>query len=227
MSNESNRADWIRKQLKALPENSRLLDAGAGEQAYKPFCSHLKYVAQDFAQYAPEKNNSGLQMEKWDYGKLDIISDITTIPEPNESFDAILCSEVFEHIPDPNAAIKEFSRLLKKGGVLILTAPFISLTHFAPYHFSTGFNRYYYEHHLPAAGFRIEELSFNGNYFDVLNQETGRVSRVAATYSNDKPGFLENQALKIVQKMYNRFSSKGEKSTELLAYGIHIRAIKV
>ncbi|HET6991949.1 MAG TPA: class I SAM-dependent methyltransferase, partial [Bacteroidia bacterium] len=121
MSNESNRMEWIQKQLKKLPAGSRILDAGAGEQPHRPYCAHLNYVSQDFAQYNPEKLDSGLQMEKWDYGKLDIISDITAIPEPDGSFDAILCSEVFEHIPDPNAAVKEFSRLLRKGGTLILT----------------------------------------------------------------------------------------------------------
>src|ERR1041385_5730478 len=137
MTNEENRAAWIGKQLEKLPGNSRLLDAGAGEQQYKKFCKHLNYVSQDFAQYAPEKMEEGLQMEKWNYGRLDIVSDITAIPEPDKSFDAILCTEVFEHIPDPPAALKEFSRLLRKGGTLILTAPFTSLTHFAPYHYYT------------------------------------------------------------------------------------------
>src|SRR5206468_2559034 len=105
----------------------------------------------------------GLQMTAWDYGKLDIVSDIAAIPEPDGSFDAILCSEVLEHVPDAVKVIGELARLLRSGGTLILTAPFNSMTHFAPYHFSTGFSRYFYEHHLPASGLTIEELSHNGN----------------------------------------------------------------
>ncbi|HET6992378.1 MAG TPA: hypothetical protein VFJ43_13680, partial [Bacteroidia bacterium] len=100
------------------------------------------------------------------------------------------------------------------------------MTHFAPYHFSTGFNRYYYEYHLPKNGFKIEELSFNGNFFEVLHQETLRIHEIAAKYTNDKPSFLENQALKIVRKMYKRFSSEDKNSTELFAFGIHVVAVK-
>jgi ubiquinone/menaquinone biosynthesis C-methylase UbiE len=226
MDNEKNRHQWVEEQLKKLPSGWRILDAGAGEQQYRNFCSHLKYVSQDFAAYEPEKVETGLQMPSWNYGKLDIISDITSIPEKEESFDAILCTEVFEHIPDPIAAIKEFSRLLRPGGKLILTAPFASMTHFAPYHFFTGFNRYFYEYHLPKSGFHIESVSFNGNYFDFLGQELQRADHMAIKYSNDKPGMLEYQALKLVRKMLKRFSAKGNSSSELLTSGVHVIAVK-
>lgn len=89
-----------------------MLDAGAGSQQFKEYSQHLKYVAQDFAQYIPSSEERGLQNPEWHYGELDIISDITDIPEPDSSFGAILCSEVLEHIPYPDRAIKEFSRLL-------------------------------------------------------------------------------------------------------------------
>ncbi|MEO5643295.1 MAG: class I SAM-dependent methyltransferase [Bacteroidia bacterium] len=226
MTNEENRRSWVKLQLEKIPTGSRVLDAGAGEQQYKSFCTHLKYVSQDFAAYKPENLDSGLQMPAWDYGKLDIISDITAIPETDGSFDVILCTEVFEHIPDPIAAIKEFSRLLRKGGTLILTAPFTSMTHFAPYHFSTGFNRFFYEHHFPRAGLKIEVLDYNGNYFDVISQELQRMDHVAIQYAKDKPSWLEYRALKMVKKMTARFSSKEKGSTELMALGIHVVATK-
>ncbi len=45
------RTNWVIKQLKALPEGTRILDAGAGELRFKSYCDHLEYFAQDFAQY--------------------------------------------------------------------------------------------------------------------------------------------------------------------------------
>src|SRR5580692_2586535 len=130
--NELPRIVWVRTELQSLPRGIRLLDAGAGEQQYKKFCQHLHYVSQDFGQYNGKGDQRGLQTGSWSYSGIDIVSDITDIPEPDASFDAILCTEVFEHIPDPLRALDEFRRILKPGGTLILTAPFASLVHFAP-----------------------------------------------------------------------------------------------
>ena len=176
LNNLTNRQFWVQKALRNVPEGSRILDAGAGEQQYRQYCSHLNYVSQDFCEYDGDGNKKGLQTGAWDISQINIISDIIAIPEPNASFDAILCTEVLEHIPDPIAALREFQRLLRPGGSLILTAPFASLTHFAPYHFCTGFNKYFYENHLPKIGFSIEELSANGNYSSFISQELIRIT---------------------------------------------------
>lgn len=167
-----------------MPAGLRILDAGAGELRNKPLCRHLVYVSQDFCQYEGRGDGTGLQTGSWMTDKVDIVSDISAIPEPEASFDVILCSEVFEHLPDALPALDEFSRLLKPGGKLILTAPFASLVHFAPYHFATGYGRYWYEHHLPARGLRIESLEPNGDWFSFLRQELLRLPSVARTYGD-------------------------------------------
>ncbi len=94
-------------------------------------CRHLTYVAQDFAQYNGRGDGRGLQPGQWDQSKLDIVSDITAIPEPDESFDAIHVYRSLRASSRSVAAIIEFRRLLIPGGLLLLTAPFCSLTHFA------------------------------------------------------------------------------------------------
>ena len=156
--NEGAREAWIEQALGQIPTGSRILDAGAGEQQYKKFCSHLEYVSQDFAKYDGKGDGKGLQTGKWDRAGLAIVSNITTIPEPDQSFDAIMCTEVFEHLPNPLEALEEFSRLLRKGGQLLTTAPFCGLTHFAPYHFYGGFTQYFYKYHLSKYGFEIVDL---------------------------------------------------------------------
>lgn len=224
--NQVVREAWLEKTLKQIPAGSRILDAGAGELQYKLFCPHLKYVAQDFGQYDGQGNAEGLQMGNWDNTRIDIVSDITNIPEPDASFDAVMCVEVFEHLPEPIKAIHEFARLLKPGGHLILTAPFCSLTHFAPYHFYTGYNRYFYETHLPANGFKIIDLQENGNYFEYLAQEMRRIPWMAKHYTKCNPNLLEYLAVKLCLYMLERFSKKDKGSSAMLHFGCHVLAVK-
>lgn len=50
--------------------------------------------------------------------------DITSISHPENSFDAIVCNHVLEHIPDDTRAMHELYRVLKPGGWAILQVPF-------------------------------------------------------------------------------------------------------
>jgi len=138
-----------------------------------------------------------------------------------------MCVEVLEHLPKPSAAITEFSRLLKQSGKLILTAPFCSLTHFSPYHFSTGFNRYWYEKILEEAGFKIIEIEQNGNYFDYLAQELRRVEHIAKKYSGKTIGKSGRKAITEVLKKLNDYSKLDSGSGELLCFGYHVLAEKL
>jgi hypothetical protein len=72
-------------------------------------------------------------------------------------------------------SLEELGRLLGQGGHLVLTAPFLSMTHMAPYHYCTGFNRYFYLNTLPGLGLDIVELTPNGNFFEFVAQELRRV----------------------------------------------------
>lgn len=225
--NESSREEWLEATLLTVPKNSRILDAGAGTQRYRRYCSHLEYVSQDFGRYDGKGDMAALQTGEFDYGDLDIVSDIASIPESDSSFDAVMCVEVLEHLPDPLQALKEFSRLLKSGGHLIVTAPFCSLTHFAPYHFCSGFNRYWFEKHLPECGFRGLEIDRNGNFFEYVGQEIYRIPSISARYSDSKPNILELLGMFIVQRMLLRLSRNDRGSSELLCFGYQVHARKV
>lgn len=213
--------------MKKVPPGSRILDAGAGERQYEKFCSHLKYVSQDFAQYDGHGDSTGLQTGHWNQTGLDIVSDITDIPEPDASFDAIMCIEVFEHLQQPIMAIEEFTRLLKDGGHLIITAPFCSLTHFSPHHYYTGFNVNFYRTFLERNGFRIIDIQHNGDYFEYLAQEMRRIPQMGKQYSRSGPfGWLNRLWSFPTLIMLGRLSSRDRGSEEMLCYGIHVHAIK-
>lgn len=225
--NASNRDAWVIAQLQGLSAGLRLLDAGAGEQRYRQYCEHLTYVSQDFGRYDGSGDGKGLQTGQWDQSGLDLVCDISSIPEPDGSFDIILCTEVLEHLPEPVVTLREFSRLLKKGGILILTAPFCSLTHFAPYHFHTGFNRYFYQRILPETGFSLILLEENGNFFEYLAQEIRRIPYVAEQHAGTRLGFLARWSSLLLLSLLQKLSSRDRGSSELLHFGFHLRAEKM
>ncbi|MBK9712995.1 MAG: methyltransferase domain-containing protein [Kouleothrix sp.] len=224
--NQSNRVAWIEQALGQIPAGGRILDAGAGEQQFKRFCGHLQYVAQDFAQYDGKGDGAGLQTGAWDQSRLDIVGDIAAIPAPDQSFDAVMCTEVIEHIPHPAEALRELARLLKPGGYLVLTAPFCSITHFAPYHYYTGFSRYFYEHYLKLHGLEIVDFQTNGNFFEYVAQELRRTPAIAARYGGERLRPWEKVALRVLLRALERFSRKDRGSAELLHFGCHILARK-
>jgi ubiquinone/menaquinone biosynthesis C-methylase UbiE len=224
-TNESARAKWIEQTLQKIPAGLTILDAGAGESQFKKYCTHLKYIAQDFGQYHGE-GEIGLQTGTWDNSKLDIVSDILSIPLPDHAVDAIMCTEVLEHIPDPIGAIKEFGRLVKPGGYLLITAPFASITHFAPYHFASGLSRFFYEKYLPENNFEITELQFNGNFFEFIAQENRRIKPIAKKYAGKKLNIFQKIIIHLNLLMLQNLSKKDKGSSELLCYGIHVFARK-
>ncbi len=61
----------------------------------------------------------------------DIIADITNFNPhiPNESFDALMCTEVLEHVVDPFSAIRELRRVVKTGGYILFTTPLNARIH--------------------------------------------------------------------------------------------------
>jgi SAM-dependent methyltransferase len=230
LKNHAARDQWIETTLRALPEGSSLLDVGAGECAYKPFCDHLEYLSQDIAEYDGTGDGVGLHTGRWDTSRLDFICDLYDIPEDRQ-FDTVFCSEVLEHVVDPVRALETMARLTKPGGQVIITAPFNSLTHFAPYHYCTGFSQYFYRVHFERLGFEIKELTANGGYFDMMDQELGRMRRVRKNFKaglRDPITPLIMMIARLNARLIARFDGPrmARRSSELQTFGWHVVARK-
>ena len=155
---EYEHSKWVERAAKQLPDGSKILDIGAGPCRFRDFFKHCEYKAHDFAKLEAKVFGTG-------YGQLDYISDILEIPVETDSFDAILCTQVLEHVPEPILAIKEFARILKPGGILLLTAPQRSGIHQAPYHYYGGYTKFWYEKFLAENGFEKLTIEPNGGFF--------------------------------------------------------------
>jgi SAM-dependent methyltransferase len=148
------RLAWVREQAAAVPAGSTVLDIGAGSAPYREAFAHTEYVTQDL-----------MQTPDLAYGQIDVVSDINSIPLPDDFADVVLCTEVFEHIPEPLVALPELVRLLKPGGQLIFTAPLGSGHHQKPHHFYGGYTRFWYEKFFPEHGLEIVSLEPNGGLY--------------------------------------------------------------
>lgn len=117
---------WVRKRIDdAIAESAQLahgvlLDVGCGTKPYKKLFE--PYITSYFGlEYSPESGFRG--------NAADFCGDAANLPMADECVDTILCTEVMEHIHDPESTIKEFARVLRPGGRIITTAPFIYPIH--------------------------------------------------------------------------------------------------
>ncbi|GAB3570892.1 hypothetical protein GCM10027578_28000 [Spirosoma luteolum] len=72
--------------------------------------------------------------DKWDYENSKIITyDGKHLPFETATVDQFICTEVLEHVPDPHELIADMHRVLKPGGVGIVTIPWSARFHYKPY----------------------------------------------------------------------------------------------
>lgn len=222
LDNSYARDTFVLAQIKTLSKKSKLLDAGCGVQKYKKYCAHLEYKGQDFGQYSTDKKKmigtDGLGgSHGYQYPSLDYEGDIWEIKEKDSHFDAVLCTEVLEHIPYPNETLAEFARLLKPGGKLILTAPSNCLRHMDPFFFYSGFSDRYYEKFLEDNNFLILSIEPVGDYYRWLSVEMARIIFTHSFFAKIfiTPAFLY---------LYNK--KKTTTSIDTLCISYHIVAIQ-
>lgn len=113
---------WDELQAALTRARGRLLDLGCGNAPYRPWYeSHVNEVV--CADHPPvsESTNVGCAAD--------------ALPFVDSTFDTVLCTQVLEHVARPWVVASEIHRVLRPGGILILSCPQYWPDHETPYDF--------------------------------------------------------------------------------------------
>ena len=151
--------DWLltrhlhRDVTRALKIHARglLLDVGCGGRPYEQ-------VVPDGVEYL------GIDTPASSLSRPDAWSLATPLPFRDSAFDTILCTQVLEHLAEPWLAVREFARVLRPGGCLIVTAPQAWNLHEIPYDFFR-YTEYGLQHLCAASDLEPIEKIAQGGFF--------------------------------------------------------------
>jgi SAM-dependent methyltransferase len=148
--------DFVRGVAEGLAPGAKVIDVGAGNAPYRELFEHVDYSTVDW-------DNSPHERES------DVSASADALPHDDESFDAVLLTQVLEHVPDPARVLAELYRILRPGGTVHITVPLVWELHELPYD--------YYRYTpaslttlMEAAGFGDVEVAARNDCFTTIAQ---------------------------------------------------------
>lgn len=127
--------------------DDKWLDVGCGLRPYELSFPQGVYIGVDI-----EVSGRKSDMKAPDY-----YYDGSILPFPEGYFEGVICTQVLEHVPEPGLLLKEMYRVLKPGGRLIMSLPFVWQEHEPPYDFFR-YTCFGATSLLKQAGFEVAEL---------------------------------------------------------------------
>ena len=105
--------------------SGKLLDVGCGTKPYRDLFDVSEYSGLDIDSKTTRNR-----------GVADYFYDGNKFPVQDAEFDAVLCNQVLEHVFNPNDFLLEINRVIKPGGKLLLTVPFVWDEHEQPFDYA-------------------------------------------------------------------------------------------
>jgi SAM-dependent methyltransferase len=140
--------------------NGRLLDFGCGSKPYQSLFSNVtEYIGLDYPGEGHSHANESI----------DVMYDGKKIPFPDENFDSVFSSEVFEHVFNLHEIIPEIKRVMKKEGKLLITCPFVWNEHEVPVDYAR-YTQFALKHILEKNGFKVLVQDKSGDFMMALQQ---------------------------------------------------------
>lgn len=139
--------------------SGRMIDIGCGTKPYKDM----------LAPYVTE--HIGVDHEETFHDKfnIDLFGTAYKIPAENESFDSAICTAVLEHLEEPELALEECYRVLKKSSYAIYSVPFIWHLHEEPRDFFR-YSKYGLKYLFEKTGFEVIEIKALSGFWVTFGQ---------------------------------------------------------
>jgi SAM-dependent methyltransferase len=138
----------------------RLMDFGCGSKPYKSLFGHVQeYVGVDFHNEGHPHQNE----------QIDVFYDGKTLPFSDGEFDAVLASEVFEHIFNLEDMVREIHRVMKPGANILVTLPFVWNEHEVPYDFAR-YSSFGIKDLLSRNGFDVVAIDKTTSFIETITQ---------------------------------------------------------
>ena len=145
--------------LNAKYIHGTVLDFGCGNRSYEHLFDTESMVGLEVQQSG--HNHSG--------ENIDIFYDGKTIPFKNTTFDSILSIEVFEHVFNLGKILDELNRVLKPGGYILITYPFVWEEHEQPFDFGR-YTSFGIRHLLETHDFSVTQMYKGGGFIETIFQ---------------------------------------------------------
>lgn len=142
--------------LKFAPSD-RWIDVGCGLRPYESYFPPGSYIGIDV-----EVSGRDTAMKT-----PDCYYDGRVLPFADRSFDGAFSTQVLEHVADPSALLREMHRVVKPGGSLLLSLPFVWQEHEEPYDFFR-FTRFGITEMLTQTGFTVDEIQRDSGTLETL-----------------------------------------------------------
>lgn len=139
--------------------SGKVMDFGCGSSPYMPFVKFDEYIRVDYINEAHPLGNS----------VVDVFYDGSYLPFEANYFDSIICTEVFEHIPNLDEILSEIYRVLKQEGKILISVPFVWNEHEIPNDY-TRFSQYGITLLLEKKGFKVLKVEKTSKTIHTITQ---------------------------------------------------------
>jgi len=175
----------LKQQIKRYSHyiKGKVLDVGAGEfSRYRNLFKCEEYIKMDI-----KKSEN-----------IDVIGNAENIPFKDETFDAIVCTQVLGDINNIYKAVQEFYRVLKPKGIVLLTESLMNEMHDEPHDY-WRFTKFGLKHLFKKAGFKIIAIDQRGSFFSIKAQNNIR-------YLIDRFNLYSHRWAKILNPIFRIYS---------------------